>query len=203
MEIQEVVIVLLVIAAIGGVMVYRHLQREKKELPIKEKINKLRQAGQVLMHEQEIPLTHEERARIRSRQGWMNFFMVIVMEAILVTFACILIFGVELDRYLILTAFFLLSGGWIYWVIRTNARQKEAVESGNKTIVRGLITKKYEDGDETTTYYIVVDKFEISVKKSEYKEYQLGDAVEFHLFKPYYNLVMYHTKLKGAGLNDT
>lgn len=203
MEVQEVVIVLLVITAIGGVMIYRHLHREKKELPIKNKINQLRQAGQVLMHEQEIPLTHEERARIRSRQGWMNFALVIIMEAVLIGVACVLIFAVGLDRYLMLAALFILSGGWIYWVIRTNAKQKEAVERGSKTIIRGIITRKYEDGDETTTYYIVVDKFEISVKKSEYKEYQLGDAVEFHLFKPYYNLVMYHAKLKGAGLNDT
>lgn len=203
MEVQEIAIVLLVIVAIGGVMIYRHLQREKKELPIKEKISQLRQAGQVLMHEQEIPLTHEERARIRSRQGWMNFAMVIVIEAILIGVACVLIFAVEVDQYLILAGFFALSGGWFYWVMRTNAKQKEAVERGNKTIIRGFITRKYEDGDETTTYYIVVDKFEVSVKKVEYKSYQLGDAVEFHLFKPYYNMVLYQTKLKGAGLNDS
>lgn len=203
MELQEVTIVLLAIGAIGGYQIFRYLKKEKQEVPVRKKIQAYQQSGQPLMREEEVPLNSEEKTRIRTRQVWLSIGMVLMMEAILIGLACILIFSIKLNNYLVLTGLFMLSVGCIYLIVRSNARQKRDVENGNKTIIRGIVTKKHNDGDENTSYYLIIDKVELLVKKSVYNAYRIGDAVEFHLFKPYYNMVLHHKKLPGAGLSDS
>jgi hypothetical protein len=204
MEMQEVIIYLVVFAAFGGYYIFRYLKKEKQETPVQEKIKAYRNAGHALVHEQDVPLTDQEAAKIRTTQDRMTFGLMLMIIAILTGVACLLIFVVEINTYLALTGFVILSGAWIYYSLRERLKMRSKIKGGSKTIIRGIITKKYEDNDsdETTSYYFVVDKVEVNVKKAVYKQYQLGDAVEIHVFKPYYWYVLYQTRLEGAGLND-
>lgn len=203
MDIQAVIISILVVLGIIGVQVYRYYQQKKKDQPVQQRIDAYRKSGQVLMQEHEIPLTERESARIRSRQGWLTWGGVFIVVIILLVFACIFAFGMDINIHLVNLGFLILSVAWIYYSYQYHVRVRDKIATSTKTIVRGIITNKYEDNDETSTYYLVIDKLELVVDRSVYKTYQLGDAVEFHIFKPYYNMVLQHSKLEGAGLRDS
>lgn len=204
MDVGLIIFLSIIIAAFGLIGFYNY--REQKKLrPIEEKIETYRQqTGQLLMHEQEVPLTAEEAARVRSSLGWGTGVITLFLVVLIAGVAWFLISeaGLASNVYWVAAIAIVAMGFWLVKQIHRYRTMQEKIASGSKTIVRGIITKRYLDGDESTTYHLEIESIKLSVNKAVYDTYKLGDAAEFHIFKPYSNFVLNDNQLKGAGLND-
>ena len=71
------------------------------------------------------------------------------------------------------------------------------IKNGMKTIVRGEITRqRYSGGNkESRIYYLYMDQLKIRVPPGVYEQYKIGDKVEFHIYKPLYNLLLHVEKI--------
>ncbi|QLH34020.1 MAG: hypothetical protein HWD62_17885 [Cyclobacteriaceae bacterium] len=67
-------------------------------------------------------------------------------------------------------------------------------------MVRGFVTDKRIEGDETDSYVLEIDNLVIYVKKSIYSKYQVGDGIEIHLLRNYYNLLLFESKIESMDL---
>lgn len=88
-------------------------------------------------------------------------------------------------------------------LLAINKRMNLVFESEGKTIVRGVVTKKYtgvdEDNDKAYQWLHIGER-KVKVELQLYVTYDIGDAVEFHLYDRFGTVILHHEKLEGAGI---
>ena len=85
--------------------------------------------------------------------------------------------------------------GFGYMASREIGKLDHGIKTGRKTVVRGVVTGKTIGGDETDLHYIQIDQVSVFVRRRIYHKYKIGDAVEFHIFKDWQNLLLHEEKL--------
>lgn len=173
-----------------------------KEKEIRSKIDRLKTEGQELKYEQETALTTHDLQTLRQK-GITYILVLILAMLIFVSIALLSIHTlVELEsKFLIEVGAVVLLIGLFGYSIRIILKKNEDVrKKGTKTVVRGIVTDKRIEGDETDTYVLEIGNIVIDVKKKVYSKYQVGDGIEMHLLKNYYNIVLYEAKIESMSL---
>jgi hypothetical protein len=173
-----------------------------KEKEIRSKIDQLKSEGQALKYEQEVAMTADDLEILRQKRFFYTLVLIFAM-LLFVSIALLIIHTlVELESKILIEigAVVLLIGIFGY-VIRIILKKDEDVrKKGTKTVVRGIVTDKRVEGDETDTYVLEIENIVIDVKKKIYSKYQVGDGIEMHLLKNYYNIVLYEAKIESMSL---
>lgn len=189
--------------AVGALVFW--ITRDKmspKEKEIRNKIDQLKNEGQDLKYEQEIALTPQDFEILRQKR----LIHIIIMTVALLLIGSIAIlsihFLVELQyKILIEVAVAVLLVVLFWYAIRINLKKNnEAVQKGTKTVVRGIVTDKRIEGDETDNYVLEIENLAIDVKKDVYSTYQVGDGIEIHILKNYYNTILYQAKIESMNI---
>lgn len=173
-----------------------------KEKEIRNKIDQLKNEGQDLKYEQEIALTTQDFEILRKKR----LIHVIIMAVALLLIGSIAIlsihFLVELQYKILIEVAVAVVLVVLFWYsIRINLKKNnEAVQKGTKTVVRGIVTDKRIEGDETDNYILEIENLAIDVKKDVYSTYQVGDGIEIHILKNYYNTILYKAKIESMNL---
>ncbi len=94
----------------------------------------------------------------------------------------------------------LLVGIFGYAIGSTLRKNNTVLRTGSKTVVRGIVTDKRIEGDETDSYVLEIENIAIDVKKKVYSKYQVGDGIEIHILKNYYQTVLYEAKIESMNL---
>ena len=94
----------------------------------------------------------------------------------------------------------LLVGIFGYAIGSTLRKNNTVLRTGSKTVVRGIVTDKRIEGDETDSYVLEIENIAIDVKKKVYSKYQVGDVIEIHILKNYYQTVLYEAKIESMNL---
>jgi hypothetical protein len=88
-------------------------------------------------------------------------------------------------------------------LLAINKRMNRMFENGNKTVVRGVVTKKnigVDDDNDKAYYWIYIGERKVKVETEIYLTYDVGNAVEFHLFDRFGTVILHHEKVEGAGI---
>lgn len=173
-----------------------------EEKAIKRKIDQIKSEGQDLAHEYEADLSVED---LRNLKKLRLFNLLILIFALLLLGAIVLLaihYWIEVRGkiFIELGTVMMLVLGSVFVVKASLKKIDAAIKSGKKTVVRGIITHKRIEGDETDVHFIEIDQLTITVKKKIYSKYQIGDGVEVHFLKNYHNNVLYEKKIDSMSL---
>jgi membrane protein implicated in regulation of membrane protease activity len=174
----------------------------EKEKEIKTKIEQLKSEGQALKYEQEVAMTTNDFAILRQKR-FTNTLILIFAVLLLGSIALLVIHFVVEYEYKILIE--LAVAGLLVWlsvyVVRITVKKiDDALKRATKTVVRGIVTDKRIEGDETDNYVLEIENLAIDVKKKIYSKYQVGDGIEIHILKNYYYTVLYEAKIESMNL---
>jgi len=187
-----------------GVLVF-WLTRPKmsaKEKEIRAKIEQLKSEGQELSYEQEVDLTLNDFALLK-KQRVTNVVIIVVAFVLIGSIALVAIhylveiagkIFIEIGTALLLIFIFALT------IRGTTKKVNEVIQKGKKSVVRGFVTDKRIEGEESDNYVLEIDNVAIDVKKSVYSKYLVGDGIEIHLLKNYYNHLLYEAKIDSMNL---
>lgn len=173
-----------------------------KETEIRTKIEQLKSEGQELSYEQEVDLTPSDLAVLK-RQRVNNILILVVAFLIIGSIALVSIhylveiagkIFIEIGTLLLLIFIFVLT------IRGTTKKVNAVIQKGKKSVVRGIVTNKRIEGDETDTYFLEIEKISVLVEKKIYSKYQVGDGIEIHLVKNYYNHLLYEAKIESMNL---
>lgn len=173
-----------------------------KEKQIKAKIEQLKNEGRELYYEQEIDLTPDDFAFLK-KQRVINVVVIVVALVLIGSITLVAIhylveiagkIFIEIGTALLFTFIFALT------IRGTTKKVNEVIQKGKKSVVRGFVTDKRIEGDESDTYVLEVDNIAIDVKKSIYSKYQVGDGIEIHLLRNYYNHLLFESKIETMNL---
>lgn len=88
-------------------------------------------------------------------------------------------------------------------LLAVNRRMNNMFDRGKKTIVRGVVTKKnvgVDDANDKAYQWIYIGDRKVKVEMAVYVLYDIGDAVEFHLYERFGTFILHHEKLEAEGL---
>lgn len=178
-------------------VINRKIPTEQEQKGI-DRVVELQQSKTPLAYEQQEPLTTDDLRKLK----YSRYFLMLTF------FSCALIFG-GVGVFLVGLLEF-QSRVYLQWLIAIlsvigfaylgsiNVRKFDAhVKSGLKTVVRGIVTGKEVDTDEDREdyYYLKIDDLSVKVKKKIYRKYEIGDGIELHIFKPWYNTFLHEKKI--------
>ncbi len=84
-----------------------------------------------------------------------------------------------------------------------NRRVNNMFIGGKKTTVRGVVTKKnvgVDDANDKAYQWIFIGERKVKVEMAIYVLYDIGDAVEFHLYARFGTVILKHKKLEGVSI---
>jgi F0F1-type ATP synthase assembly protein I len=194
---NEVYVTVIAFVAIAAFMFIRYRIAQRKKKPLIEKINRLRKEGHELLTETEQELNESDKQILNAYRRKL-ILSVILGTLVIMGGGVFLLQVAEVPNptNYQLALVIVIASGFGAWLLYTIRKHDEKVSVGRKTIVRGIVTDKLTDSDENTTYYkLIIDGLEVFVKKKVFTKYEIGDAIEIHLFKPIHNLVLFETKL--------
>jgi hypothetical protein len=173
-----------------------------KEKQIKAKIEQLKSEGQELSYEQEVDLTPDDFVFLK-KQRVINIAIILVGFLILGSIALLSIhFLVEIAGKILIEigAALLLIFIFVLMIRGTTKKVNEVIRKGKKSVVRGFVTDKRIEGDETDTYVLVIDNLALDVKEKVYSKYQVGDGIEVHVLKNYYSKILHEEKIESMSV---
>lgn len=174
----------------------------KKEKEIKAKIEELKSEGQDLALVQEADFNEDDLKLLFKRKKLLVLSFIggtLVLCAISTGTIQVIrdienkIFWQSIALIIILSGF-----GWLFF--RDIQKLSHHILTGKKTIVRGIVTHKRIDGDETDTHFLEIDSLSVYVGKKIYDKYEVGDGIEIHVFKPHHNMLLYEAKIESMNL---
>jgi len=195
---KETIVIVLMVAFVVVFFVLGRQMVSTKEKEALEKISQLRQSGQAMFHEKEEAFNDKDIQKLRSRGKFLIFSVLagIIIFGAIPVFLIQVLTETEYKLYWQVLAFIIVGlgfGFWGYWDVRKYALD---VKHGKKTIVRGIVTKKRLEPDESKdTYFLEIDTLSIMVERKVYFKYETGDGIEVHIFKPRHNFLLYEEKL--------
>ncbi|QOI95979.1 MAG: hypothetical protein HRU69_00150 [Flammeovirgaceae bacterium] len=194
---NEVYVTVIVFIAIAVFMFIRYRIAQRKRRPLLEKINQLRKEGHELLTETEQELNESDKLILNAYR--IKLILSVIAGTVVITGGGVFLLwvtGVPNALYYQLALVILITTGFGAGLLYTIRKHDEKVKTGRKTIVRGIVTDKLTDADENSTHYkLVIDGLEVFVRKKVFNKYEIGDAIEIHLFKPIHNLVFFETKI--------
>lgn len=187
-----------------GVLVF-WLTRTKmsaKEKEIRDKIDQLKSEGQELKLEQEADFNNHDLEKLYKHRRFITG--VVILSALIITSMIIGVMQVtaDLNDKILWQAlvFSVVTGGLGWFHIYYQKRFLNLIRTGKKTIIRGIVTHKRIDGDETDTHFLEIDSLSVYVEKKIYNKYEVGDGIEIHIFKPHHNMLLYEAKIESINL---
>ena len=187
-----------------------HDQKKRDFFPKKEvqqQLDDLWNSGQDLFYEKQVPLTPQDIVLIKRLFFKITlFFIVLSIPVVLVIYnfrkeEVVLVVGGAIVLF------------FIFAIVKAANQLGSNLRVGTKTMVRGIITDRFtkeeygaadEDGKRSVMIrnYLQVGNREFKVNNLMYRDYKIGEAIEFHFIisqqnKPYF---LHHVKLKEAGL---
>jgi hypothetical protein len=130
---------------------------------------------------------------------WMVFLGVIVLNGMIIG---VMQVTTDLENKLIWQSlvFIVITGGLGWFHVYYQRKFLNLISTGKKTIIRGIVTHKRIDGDETDTHFLEIDSLSVFVEKKIYNKYEIGDGIEIHIFKPRHNMLLYEAKIETMNL---
>ncbi len=174
----------------------------EKEKNIKAKIDQLKSEGKDLALEQEADFNEKDLKLLYKRKRMLVLsFIGGTLIACAISIGTIqIISDIENKIFWQSIALIIILGGFSWLFIRDVQRLSRHILTGKKTIVRGIVTNKRIDGDETDTHFLEIDSLSVYVEKKIYDKYDVGDGIEIHIFKPHHNMLLYETKIESMNL---
>ncbi|MBL7873975.1 MAG: hypothetical protein JNM78_20350 [Cyclobacteriaceae bacterium] len=173
-----------------------------QEKEIRTKIDQLKSKGQDLALEHEADFNEQDLKELYSRKRLLIFSYIggtLLVSAILII-TIQFIKTIENKIFWQSIVLVVVMGGLSWLFFRDIQKLEYHIRTGKKTIVRGIITNKRIEGDETNTYFLEIDSLSVYVKKKIYDKYKVGDGIEIHIFKPRHNMLLYEAKIESMNL---
>lgn len=174
----------------------------KDERASRARIDELRKQNQSLHYEREVPLTEQD----------ITSLIMYKLAAVVVIGIAGLLTGLLISQFneipvalkpVVAGAVAMLFIVLAWWM---NSKANKMIAEEKKTVVRGIITEKNTTSEgrrDKTVHWLHVGDQRIKVNMFTYGKYSVGNAVEFHLFERFGNLILHHEKLEGSGLNKS
>jgi len=177
-------------------------QVPENEKRILSKIDKLKREGKGLALEQEADFNEHDLKQLYNRKQLLTFSYIggtLALGVILIGTIQVIS---DIENKIIWQSLVLivLTGGLGWLFVRDIHILKYHIRNGKKTIVRGIVTNKRIEEDETDTYFLEIDSLSVYVKKKIYNKYEIGDGIEMHIFKPRHNMLLYEGKIESMNL---
>lgn len=173
-----------------------------KEKEIRNKIDQLKNEGQDLKLEQEADFNDHDLEQLYKHKRLIIW--VVILGALVINGMVIGVIQVtsDLENKLLwqATVFILVTGGFAWFHVYYQRKFLNLIRIGKKTVIRGIVTNKRIDGDETDTHFLEIDSVSVFVEKKIYNKYEVGDGIEIHIFKPHHNMLLYETKIESMNL---
>lgn len=195
------VLVVAVLYCVVFFVVFRKRLTEKEKL-IRAKIDTLKREGQPLFLEQEADFNALDREVLRKQKrtvvlNWIGGIFALCGISI---FTVQTISAVEYKLFWQAVVLFVVIAGMSWVAIWDFRKLVRVIETGKKTIIRGIVTDKIIEGDETDIHYLHIDTFSLYVEKKVYNKYTVGDGIELHILKTKNNMVLYEAKITGVSV---
>jgi Ca2+/Na+ antiporter len=200
---KEMIGTLLTIVYIGVYLILVRKKTSKKEKQIRAKIDLLKSEGHDLALEQEVDFNEHDLKQLYRRKRLLTLSYwggTLALSAILI--ATIQVIS-DIENKIFWQSIALIvtmSGlGWVFF--QDIQKLGHHMRTGKKTIVRGIVTNKRIESDETDTHFLEIDSLSVYVEKKVYNKYEIGDGIEIHIFKPRQNMLLYETRIESMSLN--
>jgi|JI9StandDraft_1071089.scaffolds.fasta_scaffold92139_2 hypothetical protein len=174
----------------------------EKEKEIKAKIEQLKSEGKDLAFEQEADFNEKDLELLykRKRLLVLSFIGGTLIVCAISIGTIQIISDIENKIFWQSIALIIILVGFSWLFIRDIQKLSHHILTGKKTIVRGIVTNKRIEGDETDTYFLEIDSLSVYVEKKIYNKYEVGDGIEIHLFKPRHNMLLHEAKIESMSL---
>lgn len=173
-----------------------------QEMEIRKKIDQIKNAGHDLVYEYETDLSVEDLKKLKQHRLLNIFVLVFVMFLFGAIGLLSIHYLIEINGkvFLELGTVILLVIAFVYGAKASVKKIDDAIKAGKKTIVRGIVTNKRIESDDSDVYFLEIENIAITVKKRIYSKYRVGDGVEVHVLKNYYNHLLYENKIDSMTL---
>lgn len=187
-----------------GVLVFWLTQTKMsaREKEIRNKIEQLKNEKQELKLEHEADFNEHDLEQLYKHKRFITW--TVILGALVINGMVVGVMQVtaDLENKLLwqATVFILVTGGFGWFQVYYQRKFLNLIRTGKKTIIRGIVTNKRIDGDETDTHFLEIDSVSVFVEKRIYNKYEVGDGIEIHIFKPHHNMLLYEAKIESMNL---
>jgi ASC-1-like (ASCH) protein len=173
-----------------------------KEKATRNKIEQLKNAGQELRLEQEANFNDQDLTILYKHKRFITWMVILGMLVLNGMIIGVMQVTADLNNKLLWQAlvFSVVTGGLGWFHVYYQRKFLNLIRTGKKTIIRGIVTHKRIDGDETDTHFLEIDSLSVFVEKKIYDKYEIGDGIEIHVFKPHHNMLLYEAKIETMSL---
>jgi hypothetical protein len=174
----------------------------EKEKQIRAKIDQLKSEGQELKLEQEANFNDQDLTILYKHKRFITWMVILGMLVLNGMIIGVMQVTADLNNKLLWQAlvFSVVTGGLGWFHVYYQRKFLNLISTGKKTIIRGIVTHKRIDGDETDTHFLEIDSLSVFVEKKIYDKYEIGDGIEIHIFKPRHNMLLYEAKIETMNL---
>jgi hypothetical protein len=174
----------------------------EKEKQIRAKIDQLKSEGQELKLEQEANFNDQDMTILYKHKRFITWMVILGMLVLNGMIIGVMQVTADLNNKLLWQAlvFSVVTGGLGWFHVYYQRKFLNLISTGKKTIIRGIVTHKRIDGDETDTHFLEIDSLSVFVEKKIYDKYEIGDGIEIHIFKPRHNMLLYEAKIETMNL---
>lgn len=201
-DLKEPLLFVIALVVFFGLRFLLRSRVSEKEKVIRSKIKQLKSEGQDLAIEQESNFNEYDLKQLNSRKRLLIVSCIggtLALSTILIGVIQVIS---DVENKLLwqsVTLIVILGGlGWLF--IRDIQKLTYQIRTGRKTVVRGIVTNKRIESDETNTYFLEIDSLSVFVKRKVYNKYEIGDGIEIHIFKPRHNMLLYETRIESLSL---
>ena len=176
-------------ALIGMGSVYFFIHRRKRtpeEKALEQKLKDLLGAGKVLVKETTVALTREDIGKLRKLKFWITLASIPVMGIPLyIVYQATMLFSYPPLNLFITAGIGVLFAILIYKFVQ---QLHHAIEKGEKSIVRGIITRKYYS--QGLGFTIVIGNLRFRFQRYTYLASDVGDEVEMEVLRSFGNVCL-------------